>query len=294
MCNITFEDYKKAVKAKYELEKEGVYFNFLIPPSQANLRKLCWERFKLNDNKDDLSIFSSFFDFDFDLSKKNNFKEQTDRFRPIGSFLKGEKEPANRYAVELAAILVDFELRPFRKFSEKAEINEKNLNKNSSNLESNNDEGKVESGENGITVRTGIKEKNRSKFYDKLLKRSKTTMIVVATVFCLISAVIYFAFIKKHCMQWSGNHYEVVDCNSGIVGDLNDIIPFDDNLVDFRKVEVCDTTTCFAPDGQAIIWYCKKNNKVDFFNTHGRHPENGKPLRPVTQYILNKYVLKNK
>jgi hypothetical protein len=305
MSNNTFEDYKKAIRIKYEIEKEGVYFNFLTPPSQANLRNLCWERFKSNENKDDLSVFSSFFKFEFDLEKKNGFNEQTDRFRPIGSFLKGEKTPANRYAVELAAVLVDYQPRPFKKFKEKGLILEdrpigipkiplpfKEYNEKEEEVidECDKDEDESDFETPPLSNNQGnLFDNFRNRFSKKFTKKFKQVFIVMLLLFALIFAVIYFAVIKKHCMQWSEDHYEIVDCNSGIEGNLNSIIPLDENLLDFRKIKVCDTTTCFKENGKAIVWYTKTGNGADFFNTHGRHPINEKPLRPITKYIKEKY-----
>lgn len=118
MNNNTRDDYKKAIKAKYEIEKEGEFSNHFVPTSQANLRNLCWIRFETNSSKDDSSIFFSVFDFEFDLSRSKYFAaNMTDKFRPVVTFLKGEKEPAKFNRVELAAILVDFHPRPFKKFN---------------------------------------------------------------------------------------------------------------------------------------------------------------------------------
>lgn len=332
MRNNTFEDYKKAIQAKYEIEKEGVYFNFLSPPSQANLRNLCWEIFNSNTSKEDLKTFHSFFDFEFDLAKKNHFKEQTDRFRPIGSFLKGEKVPANRFAVELAAVLVDFQPRPYKKYKERGiivldelvknpnvpetflvkpleEIVQINTEEESDGKEEDGNEargnqimGIASFGENDVrtfeaegrkheivTVRTksvGLK----SRLFEKLFKRSESAMLAVTIIFCLIAAVIYFAFIRKECMQWTGDHYEKVDCDIKVRGGgtFSKIVAFDETEFFRQKIKVCDTTTYFK-EGQPIIWYAKDNNKVDFFNMLGIHPENKKTLRPVTDHIFNKY-----
>ena len=92
-------------------------------------------------------------------------------------------------------------------------------------------------------------------------------------------------------MQWSGDHYETVDCElyTNDPVKLNSIKPLDKNLIDLKKIKVCDTTTFFK-NGEAIIWYAKTENGIDFFNTHGRHPENDHALKPVTHYIVNKYV----
>ena len=315
MQKITFEDYKKAVKAKFEIEKEGVYFNFLSPPSQANLRNLCWERFKSNTNADDLSTFSSFFEFEFDPEKKNHFKEQTDRFRPIGSFLKGEKDPANRFAVELAAVLIDFKPRPFKKFREAVvTLPEKPIedpkiplpfsgNIDKEQEEENKveeDEGEEESdNENQGKFEDGLRAGNQSslfgnlknRFSENFSKKLKKTIIATIIIFALTATTICYFFFKKTCMQWSDNHYELVYCDKPLEGNLNEIILRDDNLLNFKKLMVCDTTTCFKPDGEAIVWYAKRGDKADFFNANGngRHPETKRSLRPVTEYIRGKY-----
>ncbi|WP_051662777.1 hypothetical protein [Flavobacterium sp. KJJ] len=307
MHNNTFEDYKKAIKAKYEVEKEGVYFNFLSPPSPANLRNLCWERFKSNESKNDLNVFSSFFQFEFDLTKRKSFNDQTDRFRPIGSFLKGEKAPSNRFAVELAAVLVDYEPRPFKKFKEIGLIPEKRpmivpeipLPFNGYDP---NDTDEIEDDEIKNYLEDGLLNNNqgifldnfRNRFSKKFTKKIIRVFITILLVFSLIATAIYFAFTRKQCMQWSNDHYDKVDCDLKVSGFIssNGVEPYDDNKFGLKKITVYDTTACFK-NGEAIIWYAKiGNDKADFFNTHGRHPENDKPLRPVTRYILDKYAKK--
>ncbi|KAF2517199.1 hypothetical protein [Flavobacterium foetidum] len=124
--NNTLEEYKKAIKTKYELEKEGEYFDFLYSPSRGKLRDLCWLIFENNPSRDDLNIFRNLFCLDFDYTQKNKFKEQKDKFRPIETFFKGETDPSNIDAINLAAVLVDFQPRPFKKFVEKCRIMEAN------------------------------------------------------------------------------------------------------------------------------------------------------------------------
>lgn len=297
MYNITSDEYKKAIKAKYEIEKSGDYSNFLMSPTQASLRKLCWERFKENSNTDDLNTFQTFFDFEFSINKKNQLKEQTDKLRPIRAFLIGKTEYPTDETIDFAAILVDFEFRPYRKFEKKATTKIEQTTHNSFDSEKVNKDGEIEikdyfenEDENCVPE---IEEKANSplqtNFFERLFNRSKLAIVAVTIIFCLIAATIYLAFIKKNCMQWSEDHYEIVDCNSNPEQALHSIIPLNKDLLDFRKIKVYDTTTCFNKNGDAFIWYSKSNNIVEFFNTHGRHPENNKPLRPVTDYIKKRY-----
>lgn len=118
MFNNTLEKYKKAIRKKYEIQKEGKYFDYLYKPSRGKLRDLCWLIFENNPAKDDLNIFSNLLGLDFDHTKKNKFKEKKDKFRPIETFFKGETDPSNIDAINMAAILVDFQPRPFKKFYE--------------------------------------------------------------------------------------------------------------------------------------------------------------------------------
>ncbi|WP_286966753.1 hypothetical protein [Flavobacterium sp. UBA4854] len=118
MQNNTLEKYKKAIRNKYETEKGGQYFDYLYKPSRGKLRDLCWLIFENNPTQDDLNVFKNLLSLDFDHTKKNKFKEKKDKFRPIETFLKGETDPSNIDAINMAAILVDFEPRPFKKFYE--------------------------------------------------------------------------------------------------------------------------------------------------------------------------------
>ena len=97
---------------------------------------------------------------------------------------------------------------------------------------------------------------------------------------------------ESECMQWQKNHYKVVDCNSENQQGLlqqHDIIPFDEHQSKLIKIEVSDTTTFFK-NGKPLYWYCKVDGKPEFFNTHGVHPETGKSLKQVSDYIVEKHV----
>ncbi|MXO05225.1 hypothetical protein [Flavobacterium sp. HBTb2-11-1] len=128
--NNTLEEYKKAIKIKYEIEKEGEYFDFLYHPSRGKLRDLCWLIFEDNPTQDDLKVFRNLLCVDFDYTQKNKFKNQKDKFRPIETFFKGETDPSNIDAINLAAVIVDFQPRPFKKFNEKCRIEEAKQIKN--------------------------------------------------------------------------------------------------------------------------------------------------------------------
>ncbi|OXB24903.1 hypothetical protein B0A80_03210 [Flavobacterium tructae] len=341
MPNNTFEDYKKAVKKKYEIEKKSGHSVYLENPTRAKLRNLCWELFQQqNRNQDDLTVFSSLLGLAFDVNKKNSFDKQIDKFRPIDNFFKGESDPTILDVVNMAAILVDFKARPFTKFRMQELFKEEDLTEEEGSIE---EEGQIEvegliENEEKIEVLNPKKEENtHSVILDNFLVRKERekvngteeingievkkpqinsfvnvdveeihdpepspepgvglqrAIIGIVGILCLIGLIIYFAFPDKECMQWSGDHYEMVDCDLKIQGFAKsaNIEIIDPTLVNLKKIKVCDTTTYFDKNGVAIIWYAKTAKGIEFFDAHGRHPENNSPLRPVTHYILNKYV----
>lgn len=303
MYNSTFfEYYRKAIKAKYEREKDEDPEIALSNITTAKLRDLCIERFEKNNNEDDLKIFYTFFKFEFDPNKKNLITGKTvDKLKKIRRFFLGITEIPTEATIHFAAILLDFQPRPFYNFSkvmggksEKEIIEELAKNYNYPELESDREENDniPEIKDDPVIQTHDIKpieteEPPQIKTFIEKLKENKLS--ISAIIFLSLIAA-YFVFFNKGCIQWSDNHYEVVHCEEGIEGNPNEKIVYDSHLLDFKKIPVCDTTTWFA-NGKSIIWYAKTNNEVDFFTTcgNGRHPESGSTIRPVTHHIFNKY-----
>lgn len=272
MVKNTLEDYKAAVKLKYESEKIGSHSSFLLNPSRAKLRKLCGELFKNSANKEDLKSFSAFFQFDFVLNYSNKLKEQTDKFRPIETFFKGETDLTDIEAVNIAAILVDFNPRPFLKFSKQETLKKENIPITS-----------IESTDHSIQP---------SFLTKKVLSVYHKRLVIPALIFVITLSGFGYVFLpKKECMQWQNDHYEAVVCETKAVGFLNlySTMPLNKNMLNFRKIKICDTTTFFKHN-KPILWYCKTGNHLDFFNEPGFNPENEKPLKPITQYMIDKYI----
>lgn len=304
MQNITQEKFKKAIRDKYKIEKEGKNFEFLSSPSPAKLRDLCWEIFTSGRSKDDLNVFSSFFGCEFSIENKKKVFDQTDKFRPIGFFFKGKTAETNSNAIDMAAILVDYELRPFNKFRTVGVNSVKEnvvkevvlVDEVKETIEEVHETSVLDSDLffNKPEIQQGIMSVKPNSFVGTTKPDKIKYALIFVTLLC-ISAVVYFTINKKHCMQWSQDHYELVDCDLKIEGFAasNPVEILDETLINLKKIKVCDTTQYFDKNGNAIVWYAKTANGIDFFDGHGRHPENNNSLRPVTHYIINKYVKKH-
>ena len=306
MCNFTFEDYKTAIRAQYKIAITEDVSGILSDPTPAQLRDFYLRLFEIGLSNADQEIMKMFLGTNESSSLKKSIENcNIGKLKPIISFLQGGNTE-NRSRIEMAAILVNFQLRPFRKFQDEKDIIQKNESiqkslvsdlitiKNEIKEDSKSSADKEKKNEHEetppISLLGGLKVNTEDK---SPIKLNWKHAIIVASIFLFIAfVVIFFAFPNKDCMQWSGDHYELVDCDLKIqgFGTVANIEIFDPTLINLKKIKVCDTTTCFDKNGTAIIWYAKTANGVDFFDAHGRHPENNSPLRPVTRYILNKYA----
>ena len=90
-------------------------------------------------------------------------------------------------------------------------------------------------------------------------------------------------------MIWNEDHYERTVCTGAPLER-----PYENLILQkFRKIEHFDSLVERMAKGKEL-WYDKSNGKVEFFTYHGRSPENNKPLKSVTDYIYQTYVLDKK
>lgn len=94
---------------------------------------------------------------------------------------------------------------------------------------------------------------------------------------------------SKDCLVWKIDHYEKIECENEVPNPLLK----DVNIEEFKKVMVNDTTVFFI-NGHPVIWYGKSNKgELEYFNSRGVHPTTMKELKPITEYLIKKYVYKN-
>lgn len=285
-CDI---DYRNAVKAKYEIEKSGNFHGFLKNPSPALLRELCLLKFDNGLNRIDEEIFRIY----FRINEIGNLRDviynyKISKFKAVWKFLIGGSINTSLQNLNLIAVLVDFNPRPYNKFSKtdeeqiEAEIETEVIEKkvlNSSEKE------KPET-----LVTTDYFEETGNKRETAIKKIIKWALLLLG-----ISTTSYTAMTlispEKECMQWQDDHFEILDCDAES-SFSTPIIPIDKKALDLRKIEVCNDSTVFFAGGKPKVWYCKVNGDPEFFNGPGAglHPVTGKDLNPITPYMIGKYV----
>jgi hypothetical protein len=285
MNKITFDEYKSAIRTQYEKKKIEDVTGILMNPSPAQLRNLCLILFDESLSSTDEKIMKLFFNVKEEESlRKAIEKSEISRFRPIQSFLRGEKDSENMTRIELAAIFVDYSSRPYKRYARiggTADI----INIGIHPTEAPN-----------VIVGGTCDLKDEVIAVDNKTMRKK---IIIPLAFVSLFFMGYTAkniiFPAKECMQWNENHYEAVDCSNDKLGlgQLSLVVPADEQIMKLEKLDPMKALVFFKNE-KPIVWYCKKDGEIELFNQPGFHPETAKSLKPITNYIIQRYKLKCK
>lgn len=281
MSTITFDEYKEGIKAQFQaIKRVGIYGSGdLSNVTPAQLRDLCLRKAENQLSRKDETVFRYFFNAK-DGEKLTRAIENygIGKLKSVISFLKGEKNSENRNRIELAAILVDFSPRPFHSYftneGKEIKIEDEPFQeiKDDAVLSLVSEEGKVIKGYQSKSI----------------LDRYKKVLTKVAVV-CSVGIGVVTFLPKKECMQWNTNHYEVVDCSGQSKGFVDTRIPINNERLGLKRLEVNSIKKYFE-NGNPIVWYSKIDGKIELYNQPGLHPTTGKTLKPITRYIINKYL----
>ena len=287
MSKITFEEYKKEIKKKYAIKKGEDVSGILLNPTPAQLRNLCLMTFDNGLSANDKNVFTVFFNGKEEEALRKAIENfDIGKLKPVISFLKGEKDSEHVSRIELAAILVEFNSRPYSKYLQSAKTQLKDNTKD------------VLAEKKDFVVEDNFLSKQvvaevALPIY-KVISTKKIGIAFIALLFVFFMG--YTAkgmFFKKYeCMQWNNDHYEAVDCSNDQmgIGQINTVFPLDESILTLKKIEPSSEISFFKND-KPIVWYSKKDGVISLFNGPGFHPETGKPLKPVTKYIIEKYNL---
>ncbi|WP_338376369.1 hypothetical protein [uncultured Flavobacterium sp.] len=268
----TLETYLIEIKKKYNDEKNGNHSTFLNNPTPASIRNLCVEILKCTATKNDYKILKHFFDLkEDDKDKKNIENFDIDKLKPICNFFKGKTETPKHDLIDIMALLVGLEPRPLTKYLKSNEVEKPPVIIN--------------------VVNANSEEKKSDDFVKKPSKGfNKIKYIIIALMIFIVGFFFMYLFNnKKKCMQWQNNHYVEVECEVKNFANINDVVPINTNQFSLEKIEV-DSTTVFFKGDKPLVFYCKVNGEPEYFNQLGMHPETGKALKPISHYIIDKYI----
>lgn len=125
-------------------------------------------------------------------------------------------------------------------------------------------------------------------------KNSKALIVGGVLVILIIVGVVFLNSDSNRWMVWKNDRYVEVEFDAKKYN-LNQLkIYKSDRIENFRQVELNCDSDFFNEDGSVRYWYGKnKNKEINFFSSLGLHPVTGKTLKPITKYIIKKYVCPN-
>lgn len=328
----TLEDYQIAIKAKYEEVRSIDKTGFLYNPTPSGLRNLCLELLNSLDNNDK-EAYDRFFTLKDGEAYKQIENFEISRFKPLCTFLKGAtltKSPKN---LNLLAVLVDLKPRPFLKFSKNENYplqksantyeiddikstdtivsepiivvygnNEIKVQAEPANIEveenTTKDEEKVNNEKNSSSPNpvesSYVPAERRNNVFTLNINRINLVLFIVV----IISIVFIFKtnfFNEEGCMVWKEDHWEAISCDTEVksFADMPIVHLDKETLERQRKIIATDTTTYFK-NGKPVVWYYKRpDDTIEYFSYPGLHPVRDITLKPISQHIIYKYVIKN-
>ncbi|MES2650636.1 MAG: hypothetical protein V4663_02795 [Bacteroidota bacterium] len=318
-----FDDFKKVVLNSYtERKAKNMLSDNLINPTRVKLKNECLDILrKRYDKKDDQTI-KAFFDpyNEFSSHEQSIAKFDLDGFQALITFFKRNINIRKEENIKLLAWLIDFEPRPYvydgdYTIQQKPETILENNESNDENridkvsvvsideLEIINEPNPLPWKKIGLIVAgiiialtIGIANYNRisnseytelaEKINDPESLKSKKTLASHPEKTIEPKAL---SQNDKQCMYWASDHYQVVACNQKINGAIK--IALNQEKIDrLRKITDLDTV---GKKDIGRVWYIKiKPDSVEFYTDSGSYPlDSRKILKPMTNYMLNKYIL---
>ncbi|QQT26778.1 hypothetical protein [Sphingobacterium spiritivorum] len=319
-------DRYKEIKEKGDLPNNLVH---LTPANLRNeCLNVCEHRFI--ENEDILSSFFGS-SISQEAYYKLIWQINIERFQPLINFLNNRTQKTDTKNIELLAWLIDFTPRPYSKWKIESRSNNREnttdrtetpidsilleltpSNQNESERISDNNE--IEDSEEKTNYQSEIdptKEENeqipdtiatssssnipkttfftppKKTWFKRNIKQTALSLVAATTLCGGTYMVAYNG--SQGCMYWTGDHYKSIPCQEKVEGAT--VLALDSaKLLNFKKINVPDTLTISSLN---TLWYTKITvDSAEFYTSSGFHPLfPEKRLKPVTLYILNKYVL---
>lgn len=117
--------------------------------------------------------------------------------------------------------------------------------------------------------------------------------IALFGVLMIIGVSMYFFSDRQRWMEWDTDHYVEVSFDARKLQEGTLKLFKEERIENFRKVSLTCDSIFFNPDASPKFWYGKNNQKqLEYYTALAEHPETGKALRPLSQYMIEKYICK--
>jgi hypothetical protein len=119
----------------------------------------------------------------------------------------------------------------------------------------------------------------------------KVILLILAIVVISILIISGMLSNDQKWMIWEGDHYVETQFDEGSYSEGSLEILDGKALVSFRQILPDCSTEFFKSNGSPKIWYGKNRGmEYEFFTSLGYHPETRDQLKPITEYMIRKYI----
>lgn len=147
---------------------------------------------------------------------------------------------------------------------------------------------------NNLDLKSSVVLSNNKKGIGKIINvvNNNKVSFILGVLFMIVFVI--FSMKQQRWMVWENNQYVEVDFDTEKykLGQLK--IYKEERIATFKKVKLHCDIEFFDKKGKVKIWY-GKNSKGDLeiFTSLGLHPETGKTLKPISKYMIDKYICSN-
>jgi len=293
---LEYADYIKLVTVAYNKKRTNNEISpLLIQSTPANVRRECANVYQERYEKKDEQVLRAFFGpGQHGRQFLQNIQEfDTDRFRPLDNYIKGNTEKTDDRNIELLAWLIDFRHRPYA-FGKDVILNEEELfiiGKSGDRVAENQPDPNPEQKSTTAKIEVAVPLHADSIENNGNGKSKKTITILLTVTICF--AAIFILLQQKNtntgCMYWAGDHYEAIPCNKEQKGFLK--FPMDaEKMKNFKRILNVDTIT---ERSIQKVHYLKIDGRIEYYTTGGNHPvEVTRTLKPLSRYMFENHLLK--
>lgn len=109
--------------------------------------------------------------------------------------------------------------------------------------------------------------------------------------FLLIIVLVIFSKKQQRWMVWENNQYIEVEFDAEKYSLDQLKIYKEETVVTFKKIKPSCDLIFFDKSGNPKFWYGKNlKGELELFSSVGLHPETGKTLKPISKYMIDKYI----
>ncbi|MEM7085072.1 MAG: hypothetical protein AAF489_02755 [Bacteroidota bacterium] len=125
-----------------------------------------------------------------------------------------------------------------------------------------------------------------------VIKKKRAIVVIILIAFLTVTVITYVN--KERWMEWKQDHYKEVSFDSEKLTNGTLKLYNKDRINRFRQVFPDCSYPFFKENGSENLWYGKNKDGVyEYFTDLGLHPNTGRTLKKITEYMVETHICKS-